>query len=165
VRTVLEYCDFLFSFRACFDSTRGASRYSESAMGIVPFQYYTNAFHHHESLRPESSRANSCSKNTGMELYVSSETMRQVSDSRRHFVQVGFENVEAFAAVDGKSVDTESLPLYTRYLMENGRHDHHQVSTAGMVIFPFSVNMSCPSTDRSVCRLDAISATLKHWSR
>ena len=50
-------------------------------------------------------------------------------------MQVGFENVEAFAAVDGKSVDTESLPLYTRYLMENGRHDHHQVSTAGMVMF------------------------------
>jgi hypothetical protein len=33
----------------------------------------------------------------------------------------------------------DSLPLYTRYLMENGRHDHHQVSTIGMVnIFSYS---------------------------
>ena len=49
------------------------------------------------------------------------------------FSQVGFYNVEAFAAVNGKQVDPNSLPLYTRYLMDNGRHDHYQVSTPGMV--------------------------------
>jgi hypothetical protein len=47
--------------------------------------------------------------------------------------QIGFRNAEVFTAVDGKQVALDSLPLYTRYLMENGRHDHHQVSTTGMV--------------------------------
>mmetsp|Transcript_40059 Transcript_40059/g.107259 ORF Transcript_40059/g.107259 Transcript_40059/m.107259 type:complete len:184 (+) Transcript_40059:232-783(+) len=49
------------------------------------------------------------------------------------FPQIGFRNAEAFQAVNGRQVDPDTLPLYTRYLMENGRHDHHQVSTAGMV--------------------------------
>mmetsp|Transcript_40066 Transcript_40066/g.107294 ORF Transcript_40066/g.107294 Transcript_40066/m.107294 type:complete len:125 (+) Transcript_40066:419-793(+) len=47
--------------------------------------------------------------------------------------KIGFRNAEAFQAVNGRQVDPDTLPLYTRYLMENGRHDHHQVSTAGMV--------------------------------
>mmetsp|Transcript_40061 Transcript_40061/g.107268 ORF Transcript_40061/g.107268 Transcript_40061/m.107268 type:complete len:336 (+) Transcript_40061:232-1239(+) len=47
--------------------------------------------------------------------------------------KIGFRNAEAFQAVNGRQVDPDTLPLYTRYLMENGRHDHHQVSTAGMI--------------------------------
>eukprot|EP00282_Hemiselmis_andersenii_P016753 CAMPEP_0114108176 /NCGR_PEP_ID=MMETSP0043_2-20121206/81_1 /TAXON_ID=464988 /ORGANISM="Hemiselmis andersenii, Strain CCMP644" /LENGTH=325 /DNA_ID=CAMNT_0001199925 /DNA_START=1 /DNA_END=976 /DNA_ORIENTATION=+ len=45
----------------------------------------------------------------------------------------GFRYPEVSVAIDGNNVDPETLPLYTRYIILNGRHDHSQVSTAGMV--------------------------------
>lgn len=94
--------------------------------------FYIQPEEHHvtETVKWESSPFN-----TTRTLFITMNPSDQEVLEQIHVLrsQVGFDNVEVFAAVDGKTVDMDSLPLYTRYLMENGRHDHHQVSTTGMV--------------------------------